>query len=70
MTRVEVPDEQRDAFEDALDRECFVCHHPIRDHISQSKCGCCAKGVGKPSEQATQLMETAAQILRGVSKRR
>jgi hypothetical protein len=29
---------------DPLARPCFVCGHPVRDHVPGSPCPCCGKG--------------------------
>jgi hypothetical protein len=57
---IEVPAELRAAFEDALNRDCMRCAHPVRDHLSTAACGCCKKGVKPPSQQ----LDEAAQVLK------
>ena len=44
-------------FEDALNRLCFACQHPVRKHTGKGKCACCAKGTVMPSEAIVKLSE-------------
>ena len=56
--KLEVPDEMRAQFEDALSRACMVCGHAVRGHVSASRCPCCAKGVMMPSEVVSGIVKT------------
>ena len=69
MTNVDVPDEMAAQFRDALDRPCFVCGHPIRAHVSTSKCRCCSKGTRMPSEAAQDTFSSAQVIIDEARKR-
>lgn len=66
---VRVPSELQTAFEDALNRPCFACGHPVRDHVSTSNCPCCKKGTQLPSAVADRVRQTAQDALEVLRQR-
>lgn len=63
---IRVPAELAASFEDALNRQCFACGDPVRDHVSTSKCPCCAKGTKLPSQAADELFHAMQDSLKSV----
>ncbi|HEY1197312.1 MAG TPA: hypothetical protein VGG32_01110 [Thermoplasmata archaeon] len=70
MSIIEVPDELRPAFEDALNRRCVVCRDPVREHVSTAKCPCCVRGTRLPSEVMEEAVEAVEAVHASMKGRR